>query len=78
MGVQCDCPHLARQVDQLALIRSMHTSNLTHEPALYMAHSGSEFTGRPSLGSWVAYGLGTENQKSAGVRRARRSSGAAG
>ncbi len=55
-------PHLASQVDKLALIRSMYTTNLTHEPALYKIHSGSEFTGRPSLGAWVSYGLGTDNQ----------------
>ena len=55
-------PHLAKQVDKLALIQSMHTTNLTHEPALYKIHSGSEFIGHPSLGSWVSYGLGTENE----------------
>lgn len=55
-------PHFAQQVDQVSLIRSMHTTNLTHEPALYKIHSGSEFTGRPSLGAWISYGLGTENQ----------------
>lgn len=55
-------PHFARQVDQVTMIRSMHTTNLTHEPALYKVHSGSEFIGRPSLGAWVSYGLGTENQ----------------
>jgi len=55
-------PHLARQVDKVALVRSLYTTNLTHEPALYKIHSGSEFTGRPSLGAWVSYGLGTENQ----------------
>ena len=55
-------PHFAQQVDKVALIRSMYTSNLTHEPALYKIQSGSEFTGRPSLGAWVTYGLGTENQ----------------
>ncbi|MBI1314522.1 DUF1501 domain-containing protein [bacterium] len=55
-------PHLAAQVDRLAVIRSLQTTNLTHEPALYKMHSGSEFTGRPSLGAWVSYGLGTENR----------------
>jgi Protein of unknown function (DUF1501) len=55
-------PHLARQADDLALIRSMHTTNLTHEPAVYMAHTGKEGPGRPALGSWVVYGLGSENQ----------------
>ena len=55
-------PHLATQVDRLALIRSLQTTNLTHEPALYKIHSGSEFTGRPSIGAWASYGLGTENR----------------
>jgi hypothetical protein len=55
-------PHLATQVDKIAQIRSLQTTNLTHEPALYKMHSGSEFTGRPSLGAWVSYGLGTENR----------------
>jgi hypothetical protein len=40
----------------------MYSTNLTHEPALYKIQSGSEFIGRPSLGAWVSYGLGTENQ----------------
>jgi hypothetical protein len=55
-------PHLATQVDRLAVIRSLQTTNLTHEPALYKIHSGSEFTGRPSLGAWASYGLGSENR----------------
>jgi hypothetical protein len=55
-------PHIATCVDDIALIRSMHTTNLTHEPALFKIHSGSEMPGLPSLGSWVAYGLGSENQ----------------
>lgn len=55
-------PHLAKQVDRISMIRSMQTTNLTHEPALYKIHSGSEFIGRPSIGSWVSYGLGTENR----------------
>ncbi len=55
-------PHLATQVDKLAIIRSLQTTNLTHEPALYKIQSGSEFTGRPSIGAWVSYGLGTENR----------------
>jgi hypothetical protein len=55
-------PHLARQVDDIALIRSMYTTNLTHEPAVYLVQSGKTAPGRPALGSWVVYGLGTENQ----------------
>src|SRR5262249_21656706 len=55
-------PHLAGVVDDLAFIRSMYTTNLTHEPALYLIQSGKMGPGRPVLGSWVVYGLGTENQ----------------
>src|SRR5262249_29823814 len=55
-------PHLAALVDDLAFIRSMFTTNLTHEPALYLIHTGKMGPGRPTLGSWVVYGLGTENQ----------------
>jgi hypothetical protein len=62
MWVSEALPHLAGQVDDIALIRSMHTTNLTHEPAVYMIHSGKEGPGRPALGSWVVYGLGSENQ----------------
>lgn len=62
MWVSDVLPHFAKQVDKVTMIRSMHTTNLTHEPALYKIHSGSEFIGRPSLGAWVSYGLGTENQ----------------
>jgi hypothetical protein len=62
MWVSDALPHLAGQVDDIALIRSMYTTNLTHEPAVYMIHSGKEGPGRPALGSWVVYGLGSENQ----------------
>ena len=55
-------PQLAGMVDDLAFIRSMFTTNLTHEPALYLIHTGKMGPGRPSLGSWVVYGLGSENQ----------------
>jgi Protein of unknown function (DUF1501) len=55
-------PHLAGVVDDLAFIRSMHTTNLTHEPALYIIHTGKMGPGRPTLGAWVVYGLGSENQ----------------
>src|SRR5437763_11974511 len=55
-------PHLARVVDDVAFIRSMYTTNLTHEPAIYLIHSGKMGPGRPVWGSWVVYALGTENQ----------------
>jgi hypothetical protein len=62
MWVSSAMPHLAKQVDDLALIRSMYTTNLTHEPALYLIQSGKMAPGRPTLGAWVVYGLGSENQ----------------
>ncbi|WP_339733862.1 DUF1501 domain-containing protein [uncultured Gimesia sp.] len=62
MWVSDVMPHLATQVDELTLIRSMYTTNLTHEPALYKIQSGSEFPGHPALGAWTSYGLGSENK----------------
>lgn len=62
MWVSEALPYLARQVDDLALIRSMYTTNLTHEPAVYLIQSGKMGPGRPTLGAWVVYGLGSENQ----------------
>jgi hypothetical protein len=55
-------PHLAGVVDDLAFVRSMYTTNLTHEPAIYMIQTGKIAPGRPSVGAWVTYGLGSENQ----------------
>jgi hypothetical protein len=62
MWVSEALPHLARQVDDMALIRSMYTTNLTHEPAIYLIQTGKMGPGRPTLGAWVVYGLGSENQ----------------
>lgn len=62
MDISDALPHLATRADDIALIRSMFTVNLTHEPALYKIHSGRQISGRPGLGSWITYGLGTENQ----------------
>jgi Protein of unknown function (DUF1501) len=55
-------PHLAKSVDDIAFIRSMFTTNLTHEPAVYLMQTGKMGPGRPTMGSWVVYGLGSENQ----------------
>jgi len=55
-------PHLARYVDDIAIIRSMFTVHFNHEQGLFMIHTGRAISGRPSLGSWVIFGLGTENQ----------------
>jgi hypothetical protein len=62
MWVSDAMPHLSTCVDDLALIRSVHTTNLTHEIALFQIHSGHALPGYPSLGSWVTYGLGSENE----------------
>jgi hypothetical protein len=55
-------PHLAHCADNLCVIRSMHTDIPNHEPALLLMHSGNQQPIRPSMGSWVSYGLGCENQ----------------
>ncbi len=62
MWVSNALPHLKRHVDEIALIRSLHTTNITHEPALYIIQTGQMPTGYPTLGSWVVYGLGSESQ----------------
>lgn len=53
-------PHLAEVVDDLAFIKSMHTSQFNHAPAQIFMNTGSPLFGRPSMGSWVTYGLGNE------------------
>src|SRR5688572_19713352 len=62
MWVSDALPHLTRHVDDLALVRSLHTTNITHEPAVYLIQSGRMISSHPTLGSWVVYGLGSENQ----------------
>ncbi len=55
-------PHLSRNADDLCVIRSMHTTTPNHEPGLLMMNSGHQQPIRPCLGSWLTYGLGSENQ----------------
>src|ERR1043166_3406523 len=55
-------PNIARHADRIAVIRSMYTEHRNHEQALWMMHTGMIIAGRPSIGAWVAYALGTENQ----------------
>jgi len=55
-------PHLSRHVDDLALVRSMYALSPAHGPALFQMNTGTILAGHPSVGSWVTYGLGTENQ----------------
>jgi hypothetical protein len=54
-------PHIGSHADDIALIRSMHTDAFNHAPAQILMSTGSQQFGRPSLGSWVSYGLGSEN-----------------
>ncbi len=55
-------PEISKRVDDLCFIHSMHTEGVAHGPATLFLHCGSTNTIRPSMGSWVQYGLGTENR----------------
>jgi Protein of unknown function (DUF1501) len=55
-------PHTAKVVDDLCIIRSMHTEAINHDPAITFFQTGFQLAGRPSVGSWLAYGLGSENR----------------
>lgn len=54
-------PHLSEVVDELCFIKSMHTDAINHDPAITFMQTGSELPGRPSMGSWISYGLGSDN-----------------
>jgi hypothetical protein len=54
-------PHIAQHADDLCVIRSLHTEAINHDPAMTLLQTGHQIGGRPSFGSWIAYGLGTEN-----------------
>src|SRR6185312_11718323 len=55
-------PCIATHADDIAVVRSMFTEHRNHEQALWMMHTGLTVAGRPSLGAWAAYGLGSENR----------------
>src|SRR6516165_4219706 len=55
-------PRTAGIVDDITIIRSMQTEAINHDPAITFVQTGSQLAGRPSMGSWVAYGLGSLNQ----------------
>ena len=55
-------PHVAQRVDDLCFLHGMHTEGIAHGPATLFLHTGSINLVRPSVGSWVTYGLGTENE----------------
>lgn len=54
-------PHTAKIADELCFIRTMHTEAINHDPAITFMQTGAQQAGRPSLGSWLSYGLGSEN-----------------
>ena len=55
-------PHTAKVVDDLTIIRSVHTEAINHDPAVTYIQTGSQQPGRPSMGAWVSYGIGSETQ----------------
>jgi hypothetical protein len=55
-------PHTAKMVDEMCFIRSMHTEAINHEPAICYMQTGNQIVGRPCLGSWLSYGLGSLNK----------------
>lgn len=54
-------PHTAELADEITLIKSVHTNAINHDPACTFVMTGSEIAGKPSIGSWLGYGLGSEN-----------------
>jgi hypothetical protein len=54
-------PHMASMADEWCVVRSMHTEAINHDPAITFMQTGSQLAGRPSVGAWMAYGLGSEN-----------------
>src|SRR6185369_10790240 len=55
-------PHTSKVVDELCFVRSMYTEAINHDPAITFMQTGSQLSGRPSIGSWLNYGLGTDNE----------------
>lgn len=55
-------PYLSKVADKIAVIRSMHTEAINHDPGITFINTGSQFPGMPSMGSWVSYGLGSMNE----------------
>jgi hypothetical protein len=55
-------PHMAKMSDELCLIKSMYTEQINHDPAITAVLTGFQLAGRPSMGAWISYGLGSENK----------------
>lgn len=62
MYISDHLPHMASIADEFTLLKAVHTDQFNHAPAQLLLHTGSPRLGRPSMGSWVTYGLGTENR----------------
>jgi len=56
-------PHTAKIADDLCFIKSMHTEAINHDPAITLMQTGSQLAGRPSMGAWLSYGLGSQNSE---------------
>ena len=56
-------PHTASVADELCIVRSMYTEAINHDPAMTLLQTGTQFSGHPSMGSWVSYGLGNETDE---------------
>src|SRR5207247_6961675 len=55
-------PYTAKMVDDIAILRSLHTEAINHEPAITFIQTGNMIAGKPCMGAWIAYGLGSMNQ----------------
>jgi len=55
-------PHLAEVADELCFVKSLHTTAINHDPAITFLQTGFQIAGRPSIGAWMSYGLGNENE----------------
>lgn len=55
-------PHMAKSADDLCFVKSLNTEAINHDPAVTFSQTGFQLAGRPSIGAWIAYGLGSENQ----------------
>ncbi|HYI94880.1 MAG TPA: DUF1501 domain-containing protein [Bryobacteraceae bacterium] len=55
-------PHTSKIADEICLLRAVHTEAINHDPAITFLQTGSQLPGRPSLGAWIDYGLGSENE----------------
>lgn len=55
-------PHMASIADELCVVKSMYTEAVNHDPAITFLQTGSQFPGRPAMGSWMSYGLGSSNE----------------